>query len=297
MERRDSMKKVKRSLLPIILAASVATAANADGPCPFEGFYLGLGVGDSVNTGTVDYARTLNFSVAPPGTAPITTTTRAVRSGIGGKNNIAGQVYAGYGCPVWDPVYLGVEISGKFGKNNARGLEFFDTRSEFNPVTGAFIATVRDGAAVRSKHRNWELGIDFRPGILLCPESLFYVRVGAAWNRINFHETAFVQLVSPTGTTAVVANRDRRRNNKKASLRLGVGLEQQFCECWSIRADYVYTDYRRHRHNNTATTFTVPVGFSVSGSVVEGDVGRYVATSRAKLHNHTAMLGISYYFN
>lgn len=271
------MKKQVKRLLPIILAASVATAANADGA--FEGFYLGAGIGTSINTGTLNGA--VSDTITTPAGGSIRETF-GFNGHIGGKANFAGTLFAGYGCPVWDPIYIGAEVFVIGGGKHKRGVRAFDT---YQNLTTGFSDT--DAVSIRPNHRSWQWGIDFRPGIMFCPESMLYFRIGAGWNRSGTR-FAYANVTTPasTGVPGVLVARETSRHKNRTSLRLGVGLEQSICDCWTIRADYVYTTNRRHRGNALFNATTR-----------DGNTHRIVDSFSSKLHNHTAMLGVSYYFN
>lgn len=284
------MKKQALFIIPAIMAAS---AVNAGG---FDGFYVGAGIGDSVTVGSshVDGSVTRTVPGAVRSTSSIT------GRGAIKKETFAGELFAGYGwnCDCW---YLGGEIYVKgFGKHGGRNVfsrSFSDTLP--TPAFGLPAGTVISGSetiGVHAKARSAEWGIDFRPGWLIGECTMLYGRIGAAWNRIHVSTFRNVSFATSTGVSGnfSVGNNDGRKRSRTA-LRLGAGLEHKFMECWSIRADWVYTDFRHNRHNGDNGNGGSSSTLITSGPFI-GQTINVSGTGRTRLHNHTMMLGLSYYW-
>ncbi len=285
------MKKQALFIIPAIMAASAATAGG------FDGFYVGAGIGDSVTVGST------NVNGSHTITNPAGTVVRSGSvSGRGAikKETFAGELFAGYGwnCDCW---YLGGEIYVKgFGKHGGRNVI---SRSSTDVVTtpgGAFpvgtVINTSETAGVHARMRSAEWGIDFRPGWLIGECTMLYGRVGAAWNRTHIETFRSLSFSTSTGATGSFSSADSfGRKRSRTSLRLGAGLEHKFMECWSIRADWVYTDFRHNRHDgndgSSSGSRTIPAGAPFAGSVIKAS-----ANGHSRLHNHTMMLGLSYYW-
>jgi len=290
----------KQALCALLPAMLFATAATAESASPFEGFYVGAGIGDSVTGGHVDGRSTFTAAIPSLGTtARLRTNQRADLY----KNSFAGDIFAGYGSS-WDCFYLGGEIFVK-GSSSHRTRSHSDTSvSLFTTATGVETARSNHLETINARLRSWEYGIDLRPGFLLTECTLAYVKVGAVWNRHqrNHQFNAFNSSLFPSLAAANTfqgnipgAFRNGHGHNgrsDRASLRLGAGLEQVFCDCWSIRAEYVYTDHRKNNgnSNNEAGRFTVidPVLGPVNVAFSEH--------SRTRLRNHYMKVGVAYYW-
>ncbi len=85
----------------------------------------------------------------------------------------------------------------------------------------------------------WSATVRVRGGYLVTPDTLLYATAGVAWT--NFDINAGGREVSDTYAGFVI----------------GAGLEHQFNDNWSARAEYTYTDYgsTTYQHNGQAYTF------------------------------------------
>ncbi len=270
------MKKQALFIIPAIMAASAATAGG------FDGFYVGAGIGDSVTVGSSRFDGSTTLSTAGTPESRFSLSGRSAFK----KETFAGQLFAGYGwnCDCW---YLGGEIYVKgFGKHGGRST-YSTTLTDLEvPVT-----SITETISVHSKLRSAEWGIDFRPGWLIGECTMLYGRVGAAFNQIReeLHRSTTVSIANLGATLSNSGNPHSRKKNHTA-LRLGLGLEHKFMECWSIRADWVYTSFRRHGNDNGFSNTRTGTG-SFAGETLTT-----TANAHSRLHNHTTMLGLSYYW-
>lgn len=85
----------------------------------------------------------------------------------------------------------------------------------------------------------WSATVKIRGGYLVTPDTLLYATAGVAWT--NFDINAGGREVSDT----------------YAGFIIGAGLEHQFGDNWSARAEYTYTDYgsSTYQHNGQAYIF------------------------------------------
>ena len=269
-------KRTLTLILPIVMAAA-GTASASHSHCPFNGYYAGVSAGESLLVGTANQIRSLGLSL--PGAGYSINDSR----GAGLKrNSLVGAIHGGYSY-TWEELYLGGEafIKGSRNKASISDTTTFSQNIAGNPTTLGITSNTR------TTLKNVEFGIDFRPGYLVTPHSLLYARIGAAFNKLsltsnltfNAQNPAFGQVSFPL---------PQGNSKTKTALRLGAGLEQQICEYWSLRADYTYTYYGR-----------IAATDSVSGRVLSpiGPVSALLTnTAKAKVSNHTLMLGLSHYW-
>jgi len=272
------MKKYsKRVLIPAILLAATTTV-NAN-ECIFNGFYAGAGVGGSFLsahefTNTTATVSTGTGVGATSASVPFSSN-RSLR-----KNSVMGSLYLGYGS-VWDPVYLGLEASLKFSHGKMRNN---DTAQGVVAPAGV-TTTVTLTKTTQTKFRPVEFALDIRPGVFITKGTLLYARVGAAWNRFRAFTSTNVTTTTPSLAIAPQNQTLVQHARKRAGLRLGLGLEQEICENWVVRGDYVYTHFRKlNLHPNTLTATAAGVTATIN------------SISRIKPVNHAVMLGITYYW-
>lgn len=278
------MKKLTvYGLLPVVLVAAASTAsAHYDASCAFNGFYTGLGIGDSETVGST--RSNGSNSIGVPGVFSNTGSASA-RAGLR-KSSVAGNIFAGYGS-TWDCFYLGAEAYYKGAKSKTRHTESFSNTLNVPSITtvgGTFSGT----STTHAKLRNGEFGLDLRPGYLITPSTLFYGKVGVAFNRVSIRTTSTFSASGINFPSGASTSQSAHAKKNAGGLRLGAGLEKQFCSNWSIKADYTYTRFQRVSQANSGTSrFTSPIGAGTAS------VSR--ATS-ARLSNHTTMLGLTYFW-
>lgn len=265
-------------LLPVVLVAGATTAsANLHERCAFNGFYAGVGTGVNVTTGHARLAETSTFSFPALG---IRESFSAFRHAGLKKNAWTGSVFAGYGC-AWDCFYLGAEAYYKYARARGHNSEVRNFRG-INPTVA-----VGESYSVKAGLRPNEFGIDLRPGVMLSPRTLLYGRVGVAFNRVSvsFIRSEFTN-ASPALVTSFQNGGHHRKNS--AGLRLGAGMEHEFCNHWALRAEYTWARFQRvHFARTIATT---PVGNFTRASAVD------TTAARARLSTHTVQLGLAYYW-
>lgn len=271
-------------LLPVVLVAGATTAsANMHERCAFNGFYAGLGTGVQVTTGHAALAETATFSL--PAGGPLRVTASNFTRGSLKKSAWAGAVFLGYGC-AWDCIYLGAEATYKYARARARN-------SSFTTVTIAVPGTPTDvtgvSQTVAARLRPSEFDLDLRPGVMLSPRTLLYGRVGMAFNRTS---VAFVNTFtgnqSPVPFSVFSLSNGGAHRKNSVGLRLGAGMEHEFCNHVAIRAEYTWARFQRVTVVRTASVS--PTNNFNTSSVVG------TAAARARLSSHTVMLGLAYYW-
>ncbi len=304
-----------KRFLPIILANIVAVAAAASsssaaaaftpftrGESEFDGFFTGASFGISNTTGRLTGVNNSlvsieNFITGAPGgpfienSNSINTINAAFR-----KVRPIGTVYAGYAFSCAN-VFLGAETFFDAAK---RRVNVSFNQFAFNTNIDNF-GTVTTNQEIFPwiigiKSRSWQWGINLRPGLILGCNTLLYTRIGFALNK-NLLRTDLVfsgngGTFLPAGQNFVLAL-DNKARKKRANFRAGLGIEQPLCECLNLRADYIFTKYRRINASGTVTfrsAFLRNVGdFSVNSNIMSQSV-------TAKPENHAFMIGLNYYW-
>lgn len=291
----------KQGLLAIILLSS-STASSAltyYDACPFDGPYLGASVGYSSYVSKITNNRQAIFNQTVFDEAGVVAFTSSETDNNfanprGHKSSGIGSIYAGYGISCQN-VYIGGEVFFSGAKRSARYVQdqpgVVTSTDPFSTTTVFF----NNPEIIKVKGKNWEFGIDIRPGVLLTCDTLFYARLGFAPNR--FRVTSFTSTTNtdpffgPNYNVVLTGSARKTRLNP----RYGAGLEQLLCDNLSIRLDYIFTHFHRLRINATTTsTANLPADDFISNA-------RTIVTTLndsvvAKAYNHSFMVGLNYYW-
>lgn len=217
------------------------------------------------------------------------------RASSDGHNHTAtGACYAGYGTSCYC-LFFGLEGFFNFPRHQIKKENRLESSLDFvNESKSVHIRqTLEHCLEVTS--RPVEFGLDFKTGYLLTPYALLYGRVGAAFNRFSLASHSAVHyedetsgLVTPPElpSTAVAERFCLRKGKGVTGLRLGFGLELQFCQNFGVTLDYIYTDYGdfcvKGEHDTTIRGKTLPGGLKVDAN--------------AHVRNNAVLLGLSYRF-
>lgn len=250
------MKKLALySMLPVIALATIPTKAFSADDGSFCGFYTGLALGGSF--GTARATSTSSFrSTITGATDTLTVSSSSDRDFR--RNSFLGSLVAGYGWVFGcDQYYGGLEVfvsgSGQKRRNHGDSVSV--------AVTGRTTFSDTISTNIRSKQNSFEWGIDVRPGYLICPNTLFYGRIGAGFNKPSFDSDATYTLGTGVGFAGLAIPASVNSRKHRSALRLGFGLERRFCGCWSLGVDYVNTSYRsRGVSNSTSGSVVIPGG-------------------------------------
>lgn len=302
-------KHMQHWILPTLLLSTCippAMAAQSYDPSSFSGFYIGGDLGGSFSSAKEQGHMNANNNIdipipnppsPPPGSTFPANTFGQSLSTAHRKNRLAAGLYAGYGY-VCSQVYLGLEAFVNYSGYKTRTFKSLSLQDNFTAPALSFrtLINLADAIETRTKLQRWESGLDFRPGYFLTPCTLLYGRIGAGYNKLSlrnrlndsFVQTATATILNNTLPLAAVLNENRTK--KRGSLRLGLGLEQNICENFTIRADYVNTNYRQIHFRRS---------FAVS--VPDGEGGTSTATfvnavKISRIYNNAVTLGASYYW-
>ncbi|MFA6036663.1 MAG: outer membrane beta-barrel protein [Legionellales bacterium] len=188
-----------------------------------------VGVSGGVNNNTSEIAQALNFNLEDNFTAIPTTNFDA------DNMSAIGQIQLGTGLRN-ENFYWGAELSG----------QFFD--GDFDTVSSEYIQSTFpsghqhiEGNSQLSMN-DFELALDFKPGVYLFEQTLLYARIGVAINELTLEQNSFANLESGDPNNVHIQTNSSTSKNVYP-FRLGLGIERQFSEDFSILIDYVYTQY------------------------------------------------------
>ncbi len=238
------MRKPQLSLLAVsvsvasMLLASTTTFAHGNYkenykgeamPCPVElilrdGLYIGVQAGYDAYRLATDFDSAIDLSEDDGITDIFSADPRLAANGA------VGGLFIGYGkyFPEFYNAYLGLEI---FGNWSAAQTDFEAATVSADGVHNLY------SASVKAKDN---YGISAMPGIKLNNASLFYVRLGYNWAKIDYDETA---RFDTTDTEGGPFNFDESTNSTKGGFQYGVGIESTFMDGWSLRAEYNHTGF------------------------------------------------------
>ncbi len=247
----------------------------------FDGFYVGASVGGT--TTSVNQTKIVNSLAFGPGgdldsilfqhqDGPIALKT---------NNSFKGALYAGYG-QCWDYWYLGAEIFADVAQyKNLDAVELDDALTiDVDPTLFGIIQS-----DTHTKLRNYQFGVDLRPGILLTPASMLYGRVGVAFSNLHLNTNAIFAANSPPSAAGESWDLLLPLSVEKdvAALRLGGGLEQHVCPRFNVRLDYIFTYYGK-----------AGIAGEIDQTLASGDLFALGTDTSVKVYNNTLMLGLSY---
>lgn len=288
-------------LIGCILASSAARAQSD--------FYAGVGAGVSLTRGStqvMDVAtltRDISISFQPPKPPPdIKTLTLASGStafdlrGTSAK----GVLFLGYRYTL-APAFLAAEIFGDLSQFDSQTSGFTQSFKINDSLLNsqAFIqGTLQNTTRVHSAPAQY--GIDFRPGLWLGNRVALYGRIGVgvgeikvdSSNVLNATETDPSTIPPSSFNFSVTSN--FTVNKTRPALRVGAGLEYLITPVISIRGDYIYSTFGKA--DNLITKTEVPVPNPVFGGKTV-DIDAITNTTKVIMHNHSALVALTYYFH
>ena len=196
-------------------------------------------------------------------------------------NGIVGGAQAGYNFQVHPVVVLGVEGdiqgTGERGRYNQQFPPFRTTLpgGDFNLVTTNAV----NGVASLP----WFATLRARGGVLLAPQFLVYVTGGVAIGEVRFsaQQTGSTQVFGPgafgtvpAGPPTFVFGPLLSASQTCVGWTVGGGVEYKFTRNWSVKAEYLYTDF------GTSSYFN----------------GVGVTPLRVSFRDHVARVGLNYAF-
>lgn len=193
-----------------------------------------------------------------------------------------GAVQFGLGY-TYERMYLGLEISGQFSNGSfgsADNVFHFNGENDETPNS-------ESNGETHLRMSDFEPTIDLMPGFFLTENSLLYLRVGAAFNRIKLKDLEHNNSINNRpGVTPSVFDITTSASEDVVALRLGLGLEHRLTEKLSIRMDYAYTQYG----DIEASSHIIEPALN---GVLQLDIHNRVKAE--DINKQTVMLGVNYY--
>lgn len=267
------MRKDASRLALALILLSATTHLHAS--CYFDDLYTGLSLGEALTMGSLSGVGNANLSFPA---VPQTNTVNVSSQNNIKRISVVGAGFVGYGFS-FDPMYLGIE---GFVKGANANTKLTDSANFTQNAAAANIVS-----STRTELRTLEYGADLRPGVLILPELLLYARIGAAVNKLTMTSTLNIAGQNPGVTPAANIALSQSKSKKLLALRLGLGVESKINSDWGLRADYVYTYYRKMTINSS-------LGANIPGPPAGS--ANLSGSSTAKVFNHAIMLGLSYYW-
>ena len=236
----------------------------------FEGFYVGGSAGANATIGRQTGDVFVQFGEASPIFFPMDLSADLF------NGNAEGSLYAGYGRQ-WQCLYAGLE---GFVRYSHPQLTFHRQHLFDNAPSEIFNRENSTEFSVGP----WHYGLDGRAGFLVNPCTLLYGRIGVEWARIKLNSDARFNGFAGSEILDISLSTDEQK--RSAYLRLGVGIEKQLNSSFSLKVDYLYTDYG-----------SISVKDQITGSSSTGTFLALADTTQLHLKNHAVTLGLSYYFS
>lgn len=277
---------MRKSIIAFVLcfAGFTAAHANIECACPFDGLYLGASGGASFASAAENstFNSLYNFPVPTTVHDSALMTSHAVHSNSG-----KGVIFTGLGKTYLN-YYGGIEAFASFSKHQ---LKRYSSSTISGFLETDFTSTIHGSADF--KLRDIEYGFDLRPGILVSPTTLFYGRVGVAFNRLSatvnpvLSEAFLSPTFSPPENLTFASSFSSKKN--LTGLRLGLGFEKYITPHLVLRLDYIYTQYGTISFNNMGNQFQQSINRGPTFETI-------TANGKVRGYNNTFLLGISYYF-
>lgn len=287
----------KNILLAVLPATCIATsAATAQCPCHyFDGVYVGAGGGllqsfsNVKNTASSTFVTAFDEGTTETLSIPQSNTNLSEYFG-------SGTVYIGFGQQVnQTPLYLGAEIFGAVGSknnsitNNASNVNVSTTSG--SPDSKPSIANLSTN--ITSQLRNFEYGIDLKPGLIFNNTTLVYGRFGAAFNKLSIKSNTNLNVLDLQSGNSATPFLNLDNTKSVTGLRLGIGVEHALSCNFAITADYIYTTYGNDINVNDPTAVIIapptppPTPF----------INSLTNSASTSMTTQSIMFGLKYYFD
>lgn len=285
------MRSIQRrsKILSALILSSMVTfiPMSANGNNAFNGFYTGVGIGASTTTAKLN-SQVSSFSNDIVAVFNSNAFSNASFSQQLKKESLLGAVYGGYGFTC-APYYLGGELFVKISNRTISVDNGAAFSNQFFGNDSTESASIVD--STKFTQRRVEFSLDARPGILLSACSLFYGRVGISFNRSSLNSTVTRSTVG-VDEGIFISQTLVESGSKNLGLRLGLGIEQMFCNCVALRLDYIFTKYRKINLNSSVTSSLI-----ATGSIRPATIINTFSDSRTiRPINQSVMLGLTYYW-
>lgn len=278
----------KISIMYLLIGCSSAHAlAIETNPLFPNGFTIGAGIGMTAFIANTTYdtsaVNTLNIA-----------------GNRNSKYGELGNLALGYGRHFSDKFYLGAEIG--LNALNARQISFSNTTQNSTAVTdGTVTTTINNSLSTTTQLTQNRLMpiLDFKPGLFLGSDTLFFGRVGMSFNTIDLNTTSSYNSYGqvernnnpPSASTFSTFYDSSTRHS--VGLRTGLGFEYLVTKNIGISANYIYTGYNRIKLNGTQATNEIACD-TFEGCSVDGN-GKYKTSNNSKVSAQDVMLQLIYH--
>lgn len=262
---------MKNKLLVLSLLSLSSTAVYAS---PFNGVYAGIGVGGS----QARFETNQRAEISPLfGGAPIFDIVIMSKPDLTDQS-WAGNVELGFSHLFNQHFFIGIE-----GDADTQDL------SDSNPVSVNDSIGGFNFVAYKKAELTNEYAITLDPGLVIGENTLFYAKVGPAWG--HFKGEGSAQYNQPIGglTTLSAAN-SFSKDKYEDGVRVGLGIERYVSTSFSVKLEYLYTDYGTV---HSGTVITSPVH---STTPIPGLGGSLTNSDKVTAKNSSIMLGVNYHF-
>jgi opacity protein-like surface antigen len=261
------MIMIKHILLVLIVSCSSLVA--------FEGFYVGGGIGGHLSQGAGRKVQALGTNIIAGTPNEVSTVLQREMFDHG----TAGILYAGYGI-TWKTLYLAAEGFIQLGSAHLQNIQRNVAEQDSE---GDQFAILTDATA---RIQCCQGGLDLLPGWSPNPVTLIYGRIGVGVAKTSLKEDGAFFGTTFNPAVLLPFNLPLRLSKDKtsATLRAGGGLECSITKRFSLRGDYIFTDYGKLSVQGASQNSTE--GFILTTSISDG----------VHLYDHALLLGLCYRF-
>ena len=274
------------TVIPVACATAITANAGTGGDIQsnnaFDGAYIGIagGILSSKNDNrmnlynyTYTYFEDDNYQ------------NLALKNGI---QSGAGFISLGYGQLFTDKFYLGAEAALALANNRHKIIDYKNALN-FKGIYNSFYTNVERTNAINAKLNYAEFDLDLKLGTTLSPNTLFYGKVGAAFNRFKLEQ--YFSVYMPFDNTDLMTGLAHPSASKSAvGLRVGLGMEHLITNCLSVKVDYMYTWYPSLNAYGAGTVswlndFSPPIPNGITSAI------------SSKINTQTILLGVNLYLD
>lgn len=257
----------------MVLLLLFTTSQEVNAHDAFSGFYSGVSAGGAFYSGQEDNL----FQHIQPNTGQNVSSFEVPSKHYLRKNSFMAAAFLGYGDYLcWNDtknIYLGIETFIDVANRDTHTFE-----SAMNQDNGNTIFSLSS----RTRINPFSYGIDLRPGYKFTECTLFFARLGVGFNTITISGQV-TDTFSQGQTRTTIINAPSKTFTRMV-LRMGLGLEQELCECLTLRADYIYTYFGKGTLEDSASGINAGV--------------QATANNRTEVNilSHAVMLGLSWHW-
>ena len=257
-----------------VLFAALCLSASSAMAVPFDGFYVGAGVGGS--QGDFDIKQSIDISPTING-APVL---RIVGDNNGDftDSSLLGNLNIGYGHVFKQKFFLGLEADANF-----QSLEG-NSKRNIQELGSAFTLQANSKADLHTA-----LSLTLDPGFVFNKTTLLYGKIGPAWGDFSTRSSVDYSQEPFTGAT-LAGNTSAHDSGYESGLLLGLGLEHYVSSKLSLKLEYTHINYGGISTGNSepGAVTTSSTSITAGGSVVE--------TSSVDAQSNQVLFGLAYHF-